>query len=167
MIFLTVGTQFPFDRLVKAVDVAVGQNLLDEEVFAQIGRNSYVPKNFDAVVSLEKNKFNRQIREASSIIGHAGIGSIMMALENHKPMLVVPRLKQYGEVVNNHQLNIAMKFEQRGYLVVAYDTEQLQEKLKVLKRFEPQRRQTQAEAVVERISRFLSELCESGGPPEN
>jgi len=36
MIFLTVGTQFPFDRLVKAVDETVRKNGLDEQIFAQV-----------------------------------------------------------------------------------------------------------------------------------
>ena len=37
MIFLTVGTLFPFDRLVNAVDKAVANGLITEDVFAQIG----------------------------------------------------------------------------------------------------------------------------------
>lgn len=36
IILLTVGTQFSFDRLVKAVDDALDNGLVDEEIFAQI-----------------------------------------------------------------------------------------------------------------------------------
>jgi UDP-N-acetylglucosamine transferase subunit ALG13 len=49
MIFLTVGTQFPFDRLVRAVDEAFDNGAIDEEVFAQIGETSYRPRNFEQV----------------------------------------------------------------------------------------------------------------------
>ena len=49
MIFLTGGTQFPFDRLVKAVDETVSNNGLDEQIYAQIGATSYRPRNFEAV----------------------------------------------------------------------------------------------------------------------
>ena len=37
MIFLTVGTQFPFDRLVRAVDTACGGKLVNQRVFGQVG----------------------------------------------------------------------------------------------------------------------------------
>jgi len=158
MIFLTVGTQFHFDRLVKAVDQAVGQNAFNEKIFAQIGTISYKPCNFDAVASMEKDVFDRYIHEASGIIGHAGMGTITMALENHKPLLVMPRLAKYGEVVNDHQVAIAKKFEQLGYLLVAYETEQIPEKLEQLKTFIPRNRQTQPQAVVDRVSQFLREI---------
>jgi UDP-N-acetylglucosamine transferase subunit ALG13 len=116
MIFLTVGTQFPFDRLVRAVDEAAGRNGFDEQIFAQVGTGSYRPKNFEAVPSLAKEIFDERLYEADSIISHAGIGTITMALEHNKPLLVMPRLARYDDVVNDHQLALAEKFEQLGHL---------------------------------------------------
>src|SRR5512143_1471526 len=110
MIFLTVGTQFPFDRLVSAVDNLIEQGLIAEEVFAQVGETSYQPRNFEAVPTLEKGSFDAQIKQATAIIGHAGIGTISCALGNGKPLLVMPRLSKYGEVVNDHQVAIAGRF---------------------------------------------------------
>ncbi|MBA7651210.1 hypothetical protein ES703_59027 [subsurface metagenome] len=158
MIFLTVGTQFPFDRLVKCVDDAVSQNGFKEEIFAQIGESSYRPRNFEGVSSLEKRLFDKRIREASGIISHAGIGTIMMALDNRKPLLVMPRLRKYGEVVNDHQVAIARKFEELGHILVAYDTKDLLQKMKQLRTFVPRKRKAQPHAVAERIARFLNEL---------
>ena len=43
MIFLTVGTQFSFDRLVIAIDRIIDDGLISEPVFAQIGESSYKP----------------------------------------------------------------------------------------------------------------------------
>ncbi|MGO7205561.1 glucuronosyltransferase, partial [Rhizobium ruizarguesonis] len=43
MILVTVGTQLPFDRLVKAVDTFATE--LSKPVLAQIGRGSYTPQN--------------------------------------------------------------------------------------------------------------------------
>lgn len=162
MIFLTVGTQFPFDRLVKTVDEFVGNNGLNEQIFAQIGDSTYQPQNFKTVASLDKNLFDKYLREASCIISHAGMGTIAMALEHQKPLLVLPRRKIYGEVVNDHQVAIAKKFEQLGHLLVAYETEQIPEKLEQLKTFVPCRRQAQPQAVAERIARFLRELPSNG-----
>lgn len=159
MIFLTVGTQFPFDRLVKCVDDAVSQDGFKEEIFAQIGKSSYRPRNFEGVSSLEKRLFDKRIREASGIISHAGMGTIMMALDNRKPLLVMPRLSKYGEVVNDHQVAIARKFEELGHILVAYEAEELPEKIEQFKTFVPQKREAQPQAVAERIERFLNNLA--------
>jgi UDP-N-acetylglucosamine transferase subunit ALG13 len=164
MILLTVGTQFPFDRLVKAVDEAVGQIGLDEKILAQVGTDAYHPRNFEAVPWLEKVVFDKYFHEASSIISHAGMGTITMALESRKPLLVMPRLREHGEVVNDHQLAIARKFEQFGYFLVAYEAEELSAKIKKLKSFVPRQREPQTKIVAERISRFLKELSESQRP---
>ena len=161
MIFLTVGTQFPFDRLVKAVDDVIAQNGFEERVFAQIGSSSYRPHNFEAVSSLEKKVFDQYICESSGIISHAGIGTITVALENHKPLLVMPRLKKYSEVVNDHQVAICRKFEQLGHILVAYDIKYLPQKVQELKNFTLEPRKSQAVAVAERISRLLFELSQS------
>ena len=159
MIFLTVGTQFPLDRLVKAIDETIDQGLLDEEIWAQIGQSSYQPRNFKKSTDfLEKQLFDQWMEKASKVISHAGIGSITMALDAAKPLLVMPRLRRYGEVVNDHQVDIARKFGQCGYLLAAYDIEELPEKIQSLKSFVPQKRNTQSEKVAERISKFLNQL---------
>jgi UDP-N-acetylglucosamine transferase subunit ALG13 len=160
MIFLTVGTQFPFDRLVKFVDDAVSQDGFKEEIFAQIGESSYRPHNFEGVSSLEKRLFDKRIREASGIISHAGMGTIMMALDNRKPLLVMPRLKKYGEVVNDHQVAIAKRFEKLGHILVAYDVEDLPDRMRKLKNFVPRKRKASPHAVADRIHHFLSDLSE-------
>lgn len=161
MIFLTVGTQFPFDRLVKAVDEAIGQNLIDEGLVAQIGESLYRPRNFKSVKFLEKRLFDKWMQKASKVISHAGMGSITTALDKTKPLLVMPRLRRYGEAVNDHQLHIARKFEQNGYLLAAYEVGELPAKIEKLKSFVPEKRQTQAKAVAERISIFLNGLSET------
>jgi UDP-N-acetylglucosamine transferase subunit ALG13 len=162
MIFLTVGTQFPFDRLVKSIDEIISEDGFDEEIFAQIGESSYRPRNFEAISFLEKSLFNKHIHEASRIISHVGIGTIAMALEHNKPLLAMPRLKIYGEVVNDHQIAIARKFEELGHILVAYEAAELPAKIKQLKSFVPCKRKVQPQAVAERIAQFLNELNEKG-----
>lgn len=158
MIFLTVGTQFPFDRLVKSMDQAFDGRLINEEIFAQIGETSYKPLNFESVVSLEKNLFDKRLREASSVISHAGMGTITMALKNHKPLLVMPRLKRYREHVNDHQVATARKFEKLGHILAVYDAKDLPNGIRKLKNFVPRERKANPEAVADRIHRFLNSL---------
>jgi beta-1,4-N-acetylglucosaminyltransferase len=158
MIFLTVGTQFPFDRLVKAVDKAIESVELDEEIYAQVGDSSYRPRNFKTVSYMDKKEYDEFVKKASGLISHAGMGSIMMALNSSKPLLVMPRLKKYGEVVNDHQLSIAGKFEKLGHILVAYNEDELLDKLTQLKDFVPLKRDVQCEAIIERISSYLQQV---------
>lgn len=158
MIFLTVGTQFTFDRLVMAVDDAVGQGLIDEELFAQIGQSDYQPRNFKAVASLNKYEFDSRLCQASAIISHAGMGSIAMAIEQEKPILVMPRQGKYGEVVNDHQVAIATRYEKMGHLLVAMEPADLPEKIEVLKNFVPEKRHVKLQPVLQRVHKFLENV---------
>ena len=99
MIFLTVGTLYPFDRLVEVVDQAVERGYVQDKIIAQIGNTVNKPRNFPYVVSLEMDAYERYFSEASAIISHAGMGTITTALRHQKPMLVMPREKKYGEII--------------------------------------------------------------------
>ena len=155
MIFLTVGTQFPFDRLVKAVDDAYSEGLISDEVFAQVGHGSYVPVNFKYVESLDKRSFDKYMKECSAVISHSGMGTITMAMELNKPLFVMPRSPKYGEVVNDHQFAIAREFEKLGHVLVAYKESHLRDIIHGLSSFEPKPRKSQPEKVAARIASFI------------
>ena len=70
----------------------------------------------------------------------------------------MPRQKKFGEVVNDHQVAIAKKYEQYGHLLVALTETELPEKIVQLKTFAPKPRHNQASEVADRIKRFLNEL---------
>ena len=158
MIFITVGTQFPFDRLVRAVDRAIETGRITDKVIAQTGEGSYKPRHFSTKISLEKEEFDEYVLQATAIISHAGMGIITMALTYDKPLLVMPRLKKYGEVVNDHQLAVAKKFEELKHILLAHDEEDLLEKITELPLFVPQRRIAQPEAVSRHVMQFLNKL---------
>ena len=158
MIFLTVGTQFPFDRLVRAVDEAVERGLIEDQIVAQIGKNAWQPRHFQAVATLPKTDFDDAYHRADAIISHAGMGSITQALERQKPLLVLPRRKCYGEVVNDHQVDIAEKFAGLGHLLAAGDVDELPDKLRRLKTFRPRPRRVNPDAVVARVREFLQSI---------
>ena len=115
MIFVTVGTQkFQLNRLLKILD----DERQDEKIFAQIGFSTYKPKNFKYKNFLTQKEFSEYIKKASIVITHAGVGSILTAMEYGKPILVFPRLKKYGEHVDDHQLQIAETFMEKKYLIM-------------------------------------------------
>lgn len=102
MIFLTVGGQLPFDRMVRLVDgLAPG---LDEPVFAQIGASDLVPSHIEAVKFLGPQEFHQKFAQARLVVGHAGIGTILTAIELRKPVALMPRRASFGEHRNDHQL---------------------------------------------------------------
>jgi UDP-N-acetylglucosamine transferase subunit ALG13 len=158
MIFLTIGTLHPFDRLVKTVDLLAGSGRLSEPVVGQIGCGTYQPRHIQAVEVLEKQEFDQHMERASLIISHAGMGSIITAITLQKPMIVMPRLKKYREHVNDHQLDTALKFEELGVVLVANDEDELAEKMAIVPHFKPIKRQAQIETLTARISAFLNGL---------
>ena len=158
MIFLTVGTQFPFDRLVRAVDDIIGEGLISETVVGQIGEASCRPGNFEAVATMEKADFDKHVEQASAMIGHAGMGTISIALNNDKPLLAMPRLRKYGEVVNDHQVEIARRFAREGYLLAVYDAADIPDGIFRLRTFVPQPRTASPQWVAQRMRRFLEDL---------
>lgn len=127
MIFVTVGVQLPFDRLVRTVDNwAEGQ---ERQIFAQIGETSFQPKHMTFERFLEPDKFSEICRQSELIIGHAGMGSIITALEYGKPLLVVPRRASLGEHRNDHQLSTVERFRGLANVHVAMDEIALVDKL--------------------------------------
>ena len=118
MIFITVGTQIPFDRLLQMVD-SIAPRLGGEEIVAQGCAGSYVPANFTTV------RFEALLREARVVVAHAGIGTIMSAIEARKPIVIVPRQASLGEHRNDHQLATAAYMASRTGLSVAHDADEL------------------------------------------
>ena len=128
MIFLTVGTQLPFDRLVRAVDAWAGRSG-SADIVAQIGDTALVPRNMRHQPYITPAEFARHASTAELIISHAGMGTILSALRLGKPLLVMPRRAALGEHRNEHQYATARRFRELGRIAVAMDEEELVEKL--------------------------------------
>lgn len=123
MIFLTVGSELPFDRLVKAVDVWCEINNRSD-VFGQIadiGLDGYVPCNFKWENFVSPDEYRSKFDEAELIIGHAGMGSIISALVMATPILIMPRRASFYETRNDHQVATAKNFSKRKGVFVADD----------------------------------------------
>ena len=119
MIFVTVGAQMPFDRLVRAVDDWAGR--VPAEIFAQIGPSSLRPRHMAWTRFLAPADFLAQVGAADLLVAHAGMGSIITALEYGKPILVMPRRGELGETRNNHQVATTKRFRGFGRVEVALD----------------------------------------------
>jgi UDP-N-acetylglucosamine transferase subunit ALG13 len=136
MIFVTVGAQMPFDRLISAVDTwAALRGRTD--VYAQIGASSYIAKSIDTTQFMDPDEFRRMVEEAQLIVAHAGMGTIITALERGKPILVMPRRGDLRETRNDHQLGTVKKLLVDGRVEVALDEGDLIYKLDNYEAFKP------------------------------
>jgi len=116
LIFVTIGGMRAFDRLVKEMDRIAGE--LDEQVMMQIGSTNYEPKNCDYFRFMPRDDIEELYASARVVVCHAGTGSILTAAKYNKPLILVPRLQKYGEVFDDHQLEIAKEMENRGIIIV-------------------------------------------------
>ena len=128
MIFATVGSQEPFDRLIRAID-EWSKSRGRSDVFAQIGNSTFRPRHIEFTKFLDPVKFNQVVREATIIVAHAGMGSIISALELGKPIVVMPRRGKLRETRNDHQVATAERFGSHGQVIVAHDQNDFKEKL--------------------------------------
>jgi UDP-N-acetylglucosamine transferase subunit ALG13 len=131
MIFVTVGAQMPFDRLVRAVDKWALLRRRDD-VFAQIGPTELKTNHISVTRFIDPQEFRRRVSDANIIVAHAGMGSIITALELGKPIIVMPRRGDLMETRNDHQLATAKQFQQSGRIAVAMDEQELMERLDTL-----------------------------------
>ena len=124
MIFLTTGSQMPFDRLVRAVD-AWAETHPDRRIVAQIGVTDMVPSHLEARPTVSPSEFARLVDEADLVVGHAGMGTILTAFRHGTPLLVLPRRGDLQETRNDHQFATARRLGDRPGLHVALDEQEL------------------------------------------
>lgn len=136
MILVTVGGQVAFDRLVRTVDawaLDAGRN----DLYFQILDGAYEPKSGPFARELPFADFDERVRAADVLVSHAGMGTILRALELGKPILVLPRRAELGEQRNDHQLATARRLRETGRCHVALDEAELTAKLAGVDALEP------------------------------
>lgn len=124
MIFVTVGAQMSFDRLCRGVDAWAKARGRDD-VFAQIGPTDWRPSHIGFARFLDPPAFKARVAEADAVVAHAGMGSIITALELGKPILVMPRRGDLRETRNDHQVATAQRFLAQGRVAVAMTDDDL------------------------------------------
>lgn len=134
MIFVTVGSRgYPFERLIKEVDrISLEGRIFDHFVVAQIGSSTFTPKNIEFTDYMDKKKYDEYVAKADIIITHGGTGAIISALKKEKQVVAFPRLKIYGEHIDDHQIQICEVLEAEGYIKVAKTTDDILNCLSVL-----------------------------------
>lgn len=102
-IFVTVGSMLPFDRLIQAMDAWAGDNR-HAEVFAQIGESDLCPVHIDYRRFVSPAEYRDRFAASDVIVSHVGMGTVITAFESNKPVVMLPRRPELGEVTSNHQI---------------------------------------------------------------
>ena len=120
MIFATCGSSpVAFDRMMQALAA-----LPAAELTVQHGP-SPAPPSASAYPFLPFGTMVELMEQADIVVSHAGVGSIMCALQAGHVPVVFPRLKRYSETVDDHQVELATALSKRGTVMVATTAEEL------------------------------------------
>lgn len=115
MIVVTFGTIFfPFDRAIDWLHLLLKEEVIVEPVVLQHGSTSASRLNhplLTKVVSLTRDEMREAVKQSSLVISHAGQGSTRMLADMGACFVLLPRLKRYGEHIDDHQLLFARTIE--------------------------------------------------------
>ncbi|MCC3671234.1 PssE/Cps14G family polysaccharide biosynthesis glycosyltransferase [Terrisporobacter mayombei] len=126
MIYVTLGTQkFQFDRILIKLDELIENNKINDEVIVQCIYHTYKPKNFEIFALKPIEEVEELVKKSQLVITHAGTGSLVQCIKFKKNTVVVPRLSEFGEHVDNHQIEIAGVFKAKGNATIVTEIDDL------------------------------------------
>jgi UDP-N-acetylglucosamine transferase subunit ALG13 len=115
MILVTVGTEkFPFDRLMRWVDLLARNGLIDEEMVVQYGSCSHLPSGSKVYRMMRETDFRLCVEDARIVIAHCGEGTVLLLDSLSTPYILVPRSQRFKEHVDDHQVELARALERLG-----------------------------------------------------
>ena len=157
MILVLLGTQNNnFYRLLDEVEKNIQIGNIKDEVIVQSGYTKYNSKNMRIFSMIPEDELEDKNKKADLIITHAGVGSIEMSLEHNKKVITVPRLKKYGEHVNDHQKDIEKVFNKYGWVIGIDDVSELNKALKKSVYFIPNKFENkQKEKIINIVKTFI------------
>ena len=85
-----------------------------EDVVIQYGSCTIVPQQGKSYEVLPSVDFKALLDQARLIISHCGEGSFDVLAQTDKPFILVPRSHQFGEHVDDHQVELANALQTKG-----------------------------------------------------
>ena len=156
MIFVTLGTQDKsFVRLLEAIEKEIKNKTIKEKVIVQAGYTKYSSKYMEIFDLLDKDDFDKYIKECDLLITHGGVGSILTGLKNDKKVIAAPRLAKYKEHMNDHQVQIIERFTDAGYILPYNENDDLGSILKKVKSFKPNKYKSNTKNMIKLISNYI------------
>lgn len=118
VVVATVGTDHhPFPRLIEWID-SYATRRPEVRCVVQHGQSAR-PRVAEAVAMLAREDLLALLRTATAVVCQAGPGSVLDARAVGVLPVAVPRLRQHGEVVDDHQVAFADAMASRGEVLLA------------------------------------------------
>ena len=111
-IVVTLGTGLhPFNRLVQNLEFIIPPGV---QVLWQTGCTPLADGTLSPTAELPAAILDREMAQADAVIGHSGCGTALSALSAGKIPILSPRTARHGELVDDHQREIAVWLSERG-----------------------------------------------------
>lgn len=117
-VLVTIGSEkFPFRRALDTV-LAASAGL---DLVWQTGNTPVTDGELPGEVQAwwPGDELAAAARSADVVVTHAGVGSILMVLRSGACPVVIPRMSERGEHIDDHQIELSRVLEERGLVVVA------------------------------------------------
>lgn len=130
--FVSVGNaKQHFTRLLNVVHEQWEH--LPKPILIQRGHTPFESTTCDLIDFVNMDEFIKYVNHAEVLLLHAGAGSILHSLKSGKCPIVMPRLAQFNEHVNDHQLDFAQVLHQDGKAIMIQQGSELKEALSLYK----------------------------------
>jgi len=119
MITVTLGTiPYSFNRSITWIRALLHSGVIDEPIFIQYGTSDITSLLDHPLVTAEavvpQAKLKERVQRSRLVISHAGQGSTRLLAAAQVHFVLLPRLAQYEEHVDDHQLMFARSVASRG-----------------------------------------------------
>jgi len=156
MILVLLGTQNnSFVRLLKEIERNIENGNIQDNVVVQAGYTKYNSNKMKIYDFVAPKKMEQLINDSSLIITHGGVGSTIQCVKKGKKVIAIPRLKKYGEHVNDHQVQLINTFDYQGYIIGAKDVSDLSDALKRVDKFTPKEYKSQTNNMIKMIDDYI------------
>lgn len=140
MILVTLGTQDKsFVRLLSALEDQINKGEIIEEIIVQSGFTQFDSEHMTLIPYFSQDELDTYRKNASLIITHGGVGSILDGLKYEKKIIGCARLKQYKEHINDHQVEICEQFSREGYILYTSNFNDISKLIQDAKQFIPKK----------------------------
>lgn len=119
-VLVVVGSDHhPFDRLMRWVELWLDEHPEQRDFFfVQSGASPIRPRCATTQL-LAPGALAEKLKAADMVVCHGGPGSVLDCWNNGILPVAVPRLRQFGEVVDDHQFDFCRQLDDEGRVVMA------------------------------------------------
>ena len=116
------------------------------------------PKNYEYKKFLDRDEFENVMDKADIVITHGGTGAIIGAVKKGKKVIAVPRLKKYGEHVDDHQLQLVEQFKDLNLICACKNVDKLDEAVKIVQRTKYSCYQSNTFNIIQNIDNYIKDI---------